>query len=83
MEKNDYDDHTLPETLEQFEKINSYRPKRELVDLGYRGTDKIVDTIIERPESVNGKSKYIRRKIRLDHRKRAGIVGKISHLKNN
>jgi IS5 family transposase len=83
MEKNDYDGHTLPEVLGQFEKINSYRPKRALVDLGYKGTDKVEDTIIVRPESGKGKSKYARRKMRMDHRRRAGIEGKISHLKND
>lgn len=83
MEKNDYDGHTLPEALGQFEKINSYRPERALVDLGYRGTDKVENTKIVRPESGKGKSKYARRKMRIDHRKRAGIEGKISHLKND
>lgn len=83
MEKNDYDGHTLPEALGQFEKLNSYRPERALVDLGYRGTDKVENTKIVRPESGKGKSKYARRKMRIDHRKRAGIEGKISHLKND
>lgn len=83
MEKNDYDGHTLPEALGQFEKLNSYRPERALVDLGYKGTDKVENTRIVRPESGKGKSKYARRKMRIDHRKRAGIEGKISHLKND
>ena len=83
MEKNDYDGHTLPEALGQFEKLNNYRPNRAVVDLGYRGTDKVEVTSIVRPESGKGKSKYVRRKMRMDHRKRAGIEGKISHLKND
>jgi len=83
LEKNDYDGHTLPGALEQFKEINRYEPKRALVDLGYKGNDKIGATEVVRPESGKGKSEYLRRKMKADHRKRAGIEAKISHLKND
>jgi len=53
------------------------------VDLGYKGIDKIGETEVIRPESGKGKSSYLRRKMKSDHKKRAGIEAKISHLKNN
>ena len=83
MSKNDYDGHTLPKAIEQFQKINAYSPKRAIVDLGYKGVNTIGETQIIRPESGKGKSKYLRRKMRNDQRRRAGIEGKISHLKND
>ena len=83
LEKNDYDGHTLPGALKQFKEINGYEPKRTIVDLGYKGIDKIGETEVIRPESGKGKSSYFRRKMKSDHKKRAGIEAKISHLKNN
>lgn len=83
LEKNDYDGHTLPEALKQFKKINGYEPKRAIVDLGYKGINKIGETEIIRPENGKGKSKYLRKKMKEEHRKRAGIEAKISHLKND
>lgn len=83
LEKNDYDGHTLPAALQQFKELNGYEPKRAIVDLGYKGVDKIGETQIVRPESGKGKSKYLRSKMRKDQRRRAGIEGKISHLKND
>jgi len=83
LEKNDYDGHTLPAALQQFKDFNGYEPKRAIVDLGYRGADTVGETQVVRPESGKGKSKYLRSKMRTDQRRRAGIEGKISHLKND
>ena len=83
LEKNDYDGHTLPAALQQFKDLNGYEPKRAIVDLGYNGVEEIGETQIVRPESGKGKSKYLRSKMRKDQRRRAGIEGKISHLKND
>jgi IS5 family transposase len=83
LEKNDYDGHTLPGALKQFKEINGYEPKRAIVDLGYKGIDKIGETEVIRPDNGKGKSIYIRKKMKLNHRKRAGIEAKISHLKND
>jgi len=83
LSKNDYDGHTLPEVIKQFKEINGYAPERAIVDLGYKGISSIGGTKIVRPESGKGKSKYLRRKMRSEQRKRAGIEGKISHLKND
>jgi len=83
LEKNEYDGHTLPGALKQFKEINGYEPKQAIVDLGYKGIDKIGETEVIRPDNGKGKSKYIRRKMKLNHRKRAGVEAKISHLKND
>lgn len=83
LEKNDYDGHTLPKALEQFKEINGYEPKRAIVDNGYKGINIVGETKVIRPDSGKDKSRYIRNKMRKDHRKRAGIEAKISHLKND
>ena len=83
LEKNEYDGHTLPKALQQFKEINGYEPKRALVDKGYKGIDKVGETEVIRPDSGRAKSRYMRTKMRKDHRKRAGVEAKISHLKND
>jgi len=83
IEKNDYDGHTLPEVLEQFKRINGYEPTRAIVDLGYRGTKRIGDTEIVLPNSGQNKTKYEKQKQKKDHRRRASIEGKISHVKHD
>jgi IS5 family transposase len=83
LEKNEYDGHTLPKALQQFKEINGYEPKRALVDNGYKGIDKVGETEVIRPGSGRDKSKYMRTKMRKDHRKRSGVEAKISHLKND
>lgn len=83
LEKNDYDGHTLPKAMEQFKEINGYEPNRAIVDLGYRGVKQIGKTEIVTPKSGNGKSIYQKRKQREDHRRRASIEGKISHVKHD
>ena len=54
-----------------------------IVELGYKGVDKINDTKKVRTESGKGKRKFLRRKMRAGQRRRAGIKAKISHLKND
>lgn len=83
IDKNKYDGHTLPIVLEQFERINGYEPSRAIVDLGYRGVKQIGSTLIITPQSGKGKTEYQKRKLKHDHRRRASIEGKISHIKHN
>jgi len=83
IEKNDYDGHTLPEALKQFERINGYEPTRAIVDLGYRGMKQIGNTEIVIPQSGKDKTRYEKQKQRKDHRRRASIEGKISHVKHD
>ena len=83
FEKNDYDGHTLPEALKQFKEINGYDPKRAIVDNGYKGINIVGETEVIRPASKKGKTKVEQKKMKVDHRKRAGEEAKISHLKND
>lgn len=82
FEKNPYDGHTLPAALEQYERLTGQRPKTALVDLGYRGAQKIGDTEIlyagRISKEVSGSKRYrLKRKL---HR-RASIEPRIGHLK--
>ena len=82
--ENIYDGHTLPEVLELAEAVMGERPKKAIVDRGYRGEKHIDGTDILSPE--NGKaeqSKSEKAKMRKRFRKRSGIEAIISHLKND
>jgi IS5 family transposase len=83
IENNDYDGHTLPAALEQFKRINGYEPSRAIVDLGYRGIKQIGSTQIITPQTGKGKTNYQKRRLKQDHRRRASIEGKISHIKHD
>lgn len=82
LEKNDYDGHTLLPALEQYKKFYGCEPIRAIVDLGYRGIDKIGMTEIITPKK-KAKTKTGREKLRSDHRRRSAIEANISHLKND
>jgi IS5 family transposase len=82
FEKNPYDGHTLKEALAQCERLAGLRPKTALVDLGYRGAQKVGDTEIlyagRISKEVSGSKRYrLKRKL---HR-RASIEPRIGHLK--
>lgn len=79
---NQYDGHTLEETLAQQERLTGQRPHAAIVDRGYRGVDRVGKTEIIQPDSKKGKSEYEIRKARRRHRKRAGIEATNSHLKH-
>lgn len=79
-----YDGHTLPEVLDQVEKVTGKRPEHCVVDRGYRGKAKVGKTQIHLP----GRSKikdtpYEKSKKRKRFRKRAGIEPVIGHLKSD
>lgn len=82
FEKNPYDGHTLKDALSQCERLTDQRPKVALVDLGYRGAQKVGDTEIlyagRISKEVSGSKRYrLKRKL---HR-RASIEPRIGHLK--
>lgn len=82
--ENIYDGHTLPEVLELAEAVMGERPKKAIVDRGYRGEKHIDGTDILSPE--NGKAeqtKSEKAKMRQRFRKRSGIEAIISHLKHD
>jgi IS5 family transposase len=82
FEKNPYDGHTLDAALEQCERLTEQRPNVALVDLGYRGKDKVGETQIlyagKVSKALTGSAKY-RMKKKLA--RRAAIEPRIGHLK--
>ena len=82
FEKNPYDGHTLSAALEQCERLTEQRPKVALVDLGYRGTQRVGETEIlcagRVSRDLKGSARY-RMKKKL--RRRASIEPRIGHLK--
>jgi IS5 family transposase len=82
FEKNPYDGHTLPEALDQCERLTEQRPKVALVDLGYRGAKQVGGTEIlyagRVGKELKGSAKY-RMKKKLG--RRASIEPRIGHLK--
>jgi IS5 family transposase len=76
--ENVHDSKTLPEVLEQFERLRGKEVKEAFVDRGYRGMKYYKNTIIQVPKPDN----HISRTKRKRHSKRAGIEPVISHLKS-
>jgi IS5 family transposase len=82
--RNEYDGHTLADTLSQVEKNTEQTPKSITVDRGYKGQTKIGGTIIHVPDTyMKGKMKRITNKIRDRFRRRAAIEPIIGHLKQD
>lgn len=85
---NPYDGHTLEPALDQIQKIREQlggnRPKRAVVDRGYRGRTQIGETEILLPKSGGKKlSAHHRRKMKERFRARAGIEPVIGYLKSD
>lgn len=79
-----YDGHTLPEVLEQVEKLTGKRPKDCTADRGYRGRKTVENTRVHIPGSPSKKATpYEKSKQRKRFRKRAGIEPVIGHLKSD
>ena len=74
-----HDSKTLPQVLDQYERINEKQPKEAFVDRGYRGIKKYKETTIFVPAPNKDISKQQRKK----HSKRAAIEPVISHLKHD
>jgi IS5 family transposase len=82
--KNEYDGHTLPEALTQYERLQGKSPKNVFADRGYRGKNTIPETNIHIPKPF-GKNlnSYQQRKRRKAHKRRAAIEPIIGHLKQD
>ena len=87
FKENMYDGHTLESVLEQVERVAKYRPQIAVTDRGYKGVDKVGETLIVRPEIVKKaktkKEQEQQRQSRQRFRKRAGIEPVIGHLKSD
>jgi IS5 family transposase len=83
FEENKYDGHTLPRVLAQVKKLTKMIPDNAWVDRGYRGKSRVNDTKINYPKPLaKNLSDKVKELIQKQFRKRAGIEGIISHLKN-
>jgi IS5 family transposase len=74
-----HDSKTLPEVLEQYERLNGTQPSEVYVDRGYRGIKQYKSSKI----LVPGNEKNISKQQRKRHSKRAAIEPVIGHLKQD
>jgi len=74
-----HDSKTLPQVLDQYERINEKQPKEAFADRGYRGMKQYKDTTIFVPAPNRNITKQQRKK----HSKRAAIEPVIGHLKHD
>ena len=74
-----HDSKTLPQVLDQYERINEKQPNEAFVDRGYRGIKKYKETTIFIPAPNKDITKQQRKK----HSKRAAIEPVIGHLKHD
>jgi transposase, IS5 family len=74
-----HDSKTLPEVLEQYERINNKQPAEVFTDRGYKGSKQYKDTVIQVPRPDKNISKLKRNR----HSKRAAIEPVIGHLKRD
>lgn len=74
-----HDSKTIPEALEQFERLNGKEAKDAFVDRGYRGVKQYKGTTIHVPKP----NKHISLNTRKRHSRRAAIEPIIGHLKQD
>ena len=74
-----HDSKTIPEVLEQYERLNGKEAKEVFVDRGYKGIKQYKSSIIHAPIP----NKYITKEQRRRHSKRAAIEPIIGHLKQD
>lgn len=74
-----HDSKTLPEVLEQYERLTGKQPKEVFADRGYKGIKHYKDAVICVPKP----DKNISKKQRKSHSKRAAIEPVIGHLKQD
>jgi IS5 family transposase len=74
-----HDSKTLPEVLEQYERLNGHEAKEVIVDRGYKGIKSYKASKIYVPKP----DKNITKKQRKKHSKRAAIEPVIGHLKQD
>jgi len=84
ISENKHDSKTIPDVIEQIERIRGLVPKTAGTDQGYRGISEYKGCKIIHADKLKNKKKtqYERRKIKKLLRRRAGIEAVISHLKN-
>jgi IS5 family transposase len=75
----EHDSRTLPQALEQYERLTTLKAKNLFLDRGYRGPKQIGETLINTPRPEKNMSKIRRKR----HRRRAAIEPVIGHLKQN
>ena len=83
ISENTYDGNTLEPQLKQVERLIGKLPKFAIVDRGYRGRKKVLETEIIIPKIAAKHNKYQRRKLRKWFRARAGIEPIIGHVKHD
>ena len=74
-----HDSKTLPEAIEQYQRLTSQQPENIFLDRGYRGPKKINNTQLHTPTP----DKNITPKKRKQHSRRAAIEPVIGHLKKD
>ena len=74
-----HDSKTIPEVLEQFERLNGRQASAAFADRGYRGIKQYKDTTIHVPVQDKNITKAKRKK----HSRRAAIEPVIGHLKQD
>ena len=74
-----HDSKTIPEVLEQYERLNGKQPKEVFVDRGYKGIKEYKGAVIHVPKPDKNITKAKRRR----HSKRAAIEPVIGHLKQD
>ena len=74
-----HDSKTIPEVLEQYERLNGKQPKEVFVDRGYKGIKEYKGSTIHVPKPDENSTKAKRKK----HSKRAAIEPVIGHLKQD
>ena len=74
-----HDSKTIPEVLEQYERLNSKQAKEVFVDRGYKGIKQYKDSTIHVPKPDKNITKAQRKK----HSRRAAIEPVIGHLKKD
>lgn len=78
-EKNIHDSKTLPDVMDQYERLTERKAADVYVDRGYRGRSKVNDTNIHVPKLQKNMPRSKRRK----HSRRAAIEPVIGHLKSD
>lgn len=73
------DSKTIPEVLEQYERLNGKEAKEVFVDRGYKGIKQYKASAIHVPKT----NKNITKAQRAKHSKRAAIEPMIGHLKQD
>lgn len=84
IKENKHDSKTVPDVIDQVERLTGKTPMKAGTDQGYRGISKYKNCEIIHADKLKRKklNQYERRKIKLLLRRRAGIEAIIGHLKN-